>query len=99
MPWEYNDDSLLTLCEDCHHGVNSHDWVKAFLDLGLTPADLVHLACLVAYKKKKILTERPDGGHDIMRYMYYDLEFENDDDIREFSINFEKEYKERYSNG
>lgn len=98
-PWEYGNDSLLTLCEDCHHGINTHDWVKAFLDLGLTPFDLIHIASLMAYKKKKILNEYPNHGHDIIKYHFYNLEFDSDEDLSEYSYNFETPYKQKYKNG
>lgn len=99
MPWEYSNDSLLTLCEDCHHGINTHDWVKAFLDLGLTPFDLIHLASLIAYKQSKMRQQDPEYPHGFIKYQYYDLEFTDDSDYLNFADNFEYQYKAKYKNG
>lgn len=61
--------------------------------------DLIHIASMIAYKKQKILKEYPDSGHDVMKYRFYNVEFDSDDDISDYSYNFENQYKDKYKNG
>jgi hypothetical protein len=54
MPWEYPDDSLITLCEFCHEVVDNYNWHTAFLNLRLTPKQLLELAiCMKHYLQSR----------------------------------------------
>lgn len=52
-PWEYNNSSLITLCDQCHEKSHSIDWEQAFIDLNGTPDYLLDVAMTLKYLKMK----------------------------------------------
>lgn len=55
-PWEYKDESLITLCDECHEDVDTYDWKTAFLNMQLPSKELLELAVTIQFM---IDTKRP----------------------------------------
>lgn len=103
-PWDYTNDALVTLCEDCHEAAPKVQWQRAFLDLNMTEFDLLDLAIVMKFRKQKfsenvsqVAFRERHQCRELWPYMWYDL-FDTEDELNEFYQNAEK-YKSFYRNG
>lgn len=104
MPWEYPDDSLITLCEFCHKAVDNFDWQTAFLNLRLTPQQLLELAtCTKHYLTVK---EKEYGTLPDQKYKYTP-EFDfmvpwvtviTQDEMDDYYHNFKRPWQDQFIN-
>lgn len=100
-PWEYENDALITLCEDCHGKAASVNWQQAFLDLNMSEFDLLELAIRIKFRKKKFdeasveLYEKHKCRL-LYFYMCYDL-FSSDDEVSEYYSGFRNENIAKYN--
>lgn len=103
MPWEYPDDTLITLCLDCHESTNDFDWKSAFLNLRLTNQQLLELAVCT----KHYLLSRQKEHESIIPKQKYNytpahcfmnpwLEAVSQDEFDEYYRNFKHEYQKTF---
>src|SRR5690606_1381500 len=102
-PWDAPDNALITLCSDCHETAPKIDWQKAFLDLNLCETDLLYLASLLHWRKKKAseLTAPIQAKYKTRFFGLMDFVnlFEGMEDMDEFySERFQATITERYTN-
>lgn len=74
-PWDYPNNALITLCENCHQEAHKINWQQAFLDLNVTPKRLLDMALCFHFQMVKydFLTQeintkykcRPNHDHGI----------------------------------
>jgi hypothetical protein len=101
MPWEYPDNALITMCEDCHLEAPKINWQKAFLSLNLTERDLLFIAEWCAFKIARLDKEtRPTQEKFKTRFFgfgylmnWFDDENELDDFYRD------REFRNRFIDG
>lgn len=106
LPWEYDDDCLVTLCEDCHAEVNRFDWQRAFMDLNLPPNHLLEMALQIKFSLKKEKDswekDRAAGGVKFNfnpTYHYSDgwvQSLKSEDDLNEYYRDFYHKEREKY---
>lgn len=100
MPWEYDNDALVTLCEQCHTDVKNVNWRQAFVDLNFTEYDLLDLAIMLQFRKKKDKERSADyyEKHKVRQlyaYMLYHL-IEDDEEMKEFYSEFRQQKIDLY---
>lgn len=87
-PWDYPNTAFATMCDDCHSLAHSVKWQQAFLDLNATEFDLLEIALLLQFRKKKMEEKLSDllEKHKcriMYFYMVYNL-FADGEEIEEF---------------
>lgn len=103
-PWDYDDNVLLTLCEDCHSKVNGILWQKAFMDLNLCPGDLLDMAGWFGFlfSKRKERQEQEGSKYAFNPSINYSdifLSEISEEELHEYYNEFKPVLKSRYSNG
>src|SRR5690606_29637791 len=108
MPWEYEDDSLITLCEHCHANVKKYNWQKAFMDLNLTPKQLLEIALEMKFYFKKRQEEhekeKQDGKlkHDFNPSVHMSegwvAVLKSEEELNEYYRDYQQTEREKYIN-
>jgi hypothetical protein len=103
-PWEYDDITLITLCMDCHEQCNRIDWRTAFLDLNITPGQLLDLAIWHRFLLEKYETELRSKGYDKFinrsdEYCSSFLDGITEDELSDYYNKFRRPLIDKYTNG
>jgi hypothetical protein len=96
-PWEYDDNALISLCDQCHGRVNEIDWQRAFLDLNLTSSQLLELALVAKFVLLKSKNEHGDiNFNPSNEYFFPYLNSITGDELDSFYNDFKPSLKDTY---
>lgn len=100
-PWEYDFDVLITLCERCHERAPKINWQRAFLDLNLCEAELLDVACMFAFIKRKRNLELKEvldkhGCRDTNMVVNFG-DFDSEEELDEYFTKLRPEFKQKYT--
>lgn len=103
-PWESPDEALITLCDKCHKEAHSINWERAFLELNMSPQQLLEMALALQFFHKKehevvkpVLEKYKIRYHPIAVSIEVEMSESSDELMR--VQDFQRKNRSKYKNG